>query len=61
MAGLEVLVIGDHLSQAIQLAAVLAGVQLLVKLEDWLTFLAKKYLPRGSLIRKIVLIKPDED
>lgn len=53
--------VGDHLSHAIQLAAVLAGVQLLVKLEDWLTILAKKYLPKGSLIRKIVLIKPDED
>jgi hypothetical protein len=34
MAGLEVLMVGDHLSQAIQLAAVLAGVQPLVKLED---------------------------
>jgi hypothetical protein len=29
-----VLMVGDHLSQAIQLAAVLAGVQPLVKLED---------------------------
>lgn len=53
--------VGDHLSQAIQLAAVLAGVQLLVKLEDWLTILAKKHLPKGSLIRKIILIRPDED
>ncbi len=61
MAGLEVLVVGDHLLQAIQISAVFVGVQLLVKLEEWLTILAKRYLPKGSLIRKIVLIKPDED
>ncbi|WP_367256523.1 hypothetical protein [Pseudomonas sp. stari2] len=53
--------VGDHLLQALQISAVLVGVQLVVKLEDWLTILAKKYLPKGSLIRKIVLIKPDED
>jgi hypothetical protein len=53
--------VGDHLLQAVQIGAVLIGVRLLVKLEDWLTILAKKYLPKGSLIRKIVLTKPDED
>ncbi|MCU0089966.1 hypothetical protein N8H72_08350 [Pseudomonas koreensis] len=53
--------VDEHLLKVLQIAAVLVGVQLLVKLEDWLTILAKKYLPKGSLIRKIVLIKPDED
>lgn len=53
--------IDEHLLKVLQMSAVFAGVQLLVKLEDWLTFLAKKYLPKGSRIRKFVLINPDED
>lgn len=52
---------GDHWLKALQLCGVFIGVQLLVKLEDGLTFLAKKYLPKGSRIRKFVLINPDED
>ncbi|MGJ7513541.1 hypothetical protein ACSFE6_04285 [Pseudomonas baetica] len=51
----------QHLLHALQLSAVFIGVQLLVKLEDLLTYLAKKHLPKGSRIRKIVLINPDED
>ncbi|MBV4459168.1 hypothetical protein KVG96_14505 [Pseudomonas sp. COR58] len=51
----------EHWLKAIQMSAVFIGVQLLVKLEDWLTVLAKKHLPKGSRIRKIVLINPDED
>jgi hypothetical protein len=58
--GLEVFM-DEHLLKALQFSAVFIGVQLLVKLEDWLTFLAKKYLPKGSKIRKFVLINPDED
>lgn len=53
--------IDEHLLKVLQMSAVFAGVQFLVKLEDWLTFLAKKYLPKGSRIRKMVLINPDED
>jgi len=54
-------VVEEHLLKALQMAGVFVGVQLLVKLEDWLTILAKKHLPKGSRIRKIVLINPDED
>ncbi|WP_426201886.1 hypothetical protein [Pseudomonas sp. TWP3-1] len=53
--------VDEHLLKVLQMSAVFAGVQLLVKLEDWLTILAKKHLPKGSRIRKIVLINPDED
>jgi len=54
-------VIEEHLLKALQIGGVFIGVQLLVKLEDFLTFLAKKYLPKGSRVRKLVLINPDED
>jgi hypothetical protein len=54
-------VVDEHLLKALQLSAVFIGVQLLVKLEDWLTILAKKHLPKGSRIRKFVLVHPDED
>lgn len=57
----EVRVVDEHLLKVLQISGVFVGVQLLVKLEDWLTILAKKHLPKGSRIRKIVLIKPDED
>lgn len=53
--------VDEHLLKVLQISGVFVGVQLLVKLEDWLTILAKKYLPKGSRIRKIVLINPDED
>lgn len=53
--------VDEHLLKVLQMSAVFVGVQLLVKLEDWLTVLAKKYLPKGSRIRKFVLINPDED
>lgn len=53
--------VDEHLLKVLQMSAVFVGVQLLVKLEDWLTMLAKKHLPKGSRIRKIVLINPDED
>ncbi|MGL6246202.1 hypothetical protein [Pseudomonas sp.] len=51
----------EHLLKAIQFSGVFAGLWLLVRFEEWLTYLAKKHLPKGSRIRKIVLIKPDED
>jgi hypothetical protein len=51
----------EHVLKALQFSGVFFGVWLLVKTEDGLTYLAKKYLPKGSRIRKIVLIKPDED
>lgn len=53
--------VDEHLLKVLQMSAVFAGVHLLVKLEDWLTILAKKHLPKGSRIRKFVLINPDED
>ncbi|MNW03162.1 hypothetical protein D3C71_1990560 [compost metagenome] len=53
--------VDEHLLKVLQLSAVFIGVQLLVRLEDWLTFLSKKHLPKGSRIRKFVLINPDED
>ncbi|MBZ9781610.1 hypothetical protein K9857_08600 [Pseudomonas sp. REP124] len=53
--------VDEHWLKVIQMSAVFVGVQLLVRLEDWLTILAKKYLPKGSRIRKFVLINPDED
>lgn len=53
--------VSEHLLKVLQMSGVFIGVQLLVKLEAWMTILAKKYLPKGSKIRKIVLIKPDED
>lgn len=51
----------EHLLKAIQFSGVFAGIWLFMRLEEFLTRMAKKHLPRGSRIRRIVLINPDED
>jgi hypothetical protein len=53
--------VDEHLLKAIQFSGVFAGIWLFMRLEEFLTRMAKKHLPRGSRIRRIVLINPDED